>query len=171
MVAATQQVQRKADGTCDGGCARWRSAAIRWKKKEEVARENRGCGSLCGTWLGAVDDDGVRFIVPLGMLHLSLLAAKLAVYATPTSDWHASACACMLLSIIPDSDFTRHCYRVIFWKFVRGFCLEWNLSAEFMRRIRKEWVEGCSYRCFRILLLYFVFQDHINFIKKKESFN
>jgi len=146
MVVATQQVQRKARWHVCSRCAWWRSAMVRWKKK----KGRTGDAALCGTWLGAVDDDGTRFIVPLGILHLPFLAAKLAVYAT--SDWHSSASACTLLSIIPAFSFTRHYYRMIFLK-IRSQLL---LGMKFVRRIcgdiRKKRVEDCDYRWFRILL-------------------
>lgn len=103
-------------------CARWRSATVRWKKRRKWRTQGAAALSAARDWEPSTTM-GARFIVPLGILHLSSLAANLAVYATPTSNWHASACACMLLSIIPDS--TRHCYRVIFWKFVRG-SVAWN---------------------------------------------
>lgn len=58
------------------------------KRKERDARDGeRGAGmqlSAVRDW--DVDDDEVRFIVPLGVLHLTLLAGKLTVYVTPTSD-------------------------------------------------------------------------------------
>lgn len=118
-------------------------------EKEENGGE-QGDAALCGTWLGAVDDDGARFIVPLGILHPSLLAAKLAVYVTPASDWHASAGACMLLSIIPDS--ARHCYRVIFWKFARGFYLEMKFVRWIYDDILKEWIIDDSSFTFQFFL-------------------
>lgn len=58
----------------------------KWKKKEEQQGMQL---SAARDW--DVDDDETRFIVPLGVLHLLLLVTKLAVYATPTSDWHAFA--------------------------------------------------------------------------------
>lgn len=65
----------------------------RKKKGGERKREAQGVGGVSGTEMQLsavrdwdVDDDEVRFIVPLGVLHLPLLAGKLAVYVTPTSD-------------------------------------------------------------------------------------
>lgn len=55
------------------------------EKEGRAARDEQGMQlSAARDW--DVDDDEARFIVPLGALHLLLLAAKLAVYATPTSD-------------------------------------------------------------------------------------
>jgi len=60
----------------------------RGKRKERGAKGGeRGAGmQLSAVRAWDVDDDEVRFIVPLGVLHLSLLAGKLTVYVTPTSD-------------------------------------------------------------------------------------
>lgn len=57
------------------------------KRKERRKGDELGAGmqlSAVRDW--DVDDDEVRFIVPLGVLHLTLLAGKLTVYVTPTSD-------------------------------------------------------------------------------------
>lgn len=47
-----------------------------------------------------IDDDEIRFIVPSGALRLSLLAAKLGVYATQTLDWHTPVSACIYHAFI-----------------------------------------------------------------------
>lgn len=109
-------------------CAQWRSATVRWRKKKGVT--NRGCSSLRHVTGNRRRRDGARFIVPLGILHLSFLAAKLAVYATPTSNWHASTHACFyrlsptptLLDIVT-AWFSENSCAAFAWK--------WNLSAGF----------------------------------------
>lgn len=112
---------------------------------------------------------GARFIVPLGILHLSRLAANLAVYATPTSDWHASLCACMLLSIIPDSDSTRRCYRVIFWKFLCGCIARNEICSQDLRWYSR----GMSWRLQLSMVSYSpfnsIFDDQIGFLKEKRQ--
>lgn len=56
-------------------------------RESDTKGGERGAGMQLSTvrdW--DIDDDEVRFIVPLGVLHLSLLAGKLTVYVTSTSD-------------------------------------------------------------------------------------
>lgn len=112
----------------------WRSTTVRWRKKKGMA--NRECSSLRHVTGNRRRHDGARFIVPLGILPLS--PSRKARSLCDADVELTCLYVCMLLSIIPDSNSTRHCYRVIFWKFVRGFCLEMKFVRRICSSIREE---------------------------------